>query len=101
MTQVAEAQAQQKLVQTPEGQRLLQQLAIRRGISALALIAALGLFLLWLPLSSRRLLISSLIGNLLLLGLLIFGLMAISLLWSSGQVLDVWLFRALTLRSYS
>jgi hypothetical protein len=41
----------------------------------------LGLFLLWLPLTSRRLLISSLIANRWLIALLgVFGLMAISLL---------------------
>jgi membrane-associated phospholipid phosphatase len=102
VTQVTEAQVQQKLVQTPEGQHFLQRLAIRRAVSALTLIAALGLFLLWLPLSSRHLLISSLIGNRLLIGLLfLFGLVAISLLWSRGQILDVWLFKAMTLRGYS
>ncbi|HZY45536.1 MAG TPA: phosphatase PAP2 family protein, partial [Anaerolineae bacterium] len=100
-TIVTEAQVQQKLVQTPEAQHLLRRRALRRATIVLGLVAALGLFLLWLPLSSRRLLISSLVANQLLIGLLsIFGLIAISLLWAVGQRLDVWLFTALNLRGY-
>jgi membrane-associated phospholipid phosphatase len=79
--------------------RLLQRLAVRRAISALSLIAALGLFLLWIPSSSRRLLISNLIANRLLIVLLFsFALMALSLLWAKGQALDIWLFKRVNLR---
>jgi hypothetical protein len=81
VNQTAEAHAQQKLVQTPEAQHLLHRRALRRATTALGLVAALGLFLLWLPLTSRRLLVSSLIANRWLIALLgVFGLMAISLL---------------------
>jgi membrane-associated phospholipid phosphatase len=101
MNQTSEAQVQQELVQTPEAQRLLRQRAIRRVVIALGLVVALGVFLLWLPSSSRYFLVSSLFANRLLVALLlVFGLMAISLLWSAGQRLDVWLFRALNLRGY-
>ena len=101
MNQTAEAQAQKILVQTPEAQHLLHRRALRRATIALGLVAALGLFLLWLPLPSRRLLISSLFANRWLIALLsVFGLMAISLLWAAGQRLDVWLFTALNLRGY-
>jgi membrane-associated phospholipid phosphatase len=101
LNQTAEAQAQKILVQTPEAQHLLHRRALRRATIALGLVAALGLFLLWLPLSSRRLLISSLFANRWLIALLsVFGLMALSLLWAAGQRLDVWLFTAMNLRGY-
>lgn len=101
MNQVSEARVQKTLVQTTEAQHLLHRRALRRATIALGLVAALGLFLLWLPLSSRRLLVSSLFANRLLIALLgVFGLMAISLLWAAGQRLDVWLFTALNLRGY-
>ena len=101
MEQTVEAQAQQKLVQTPEAQEILRQRALRRITIALGLIIALGIFLAWLPLESRRLLITSLFTNRLLIALLgIFGLIAVSLLWAKGQRLDVWLFTAFNLRGY-
>ncbi len=101
VNQASEAQAPPALVQTPEAQHLLHRRALRRATFALSLIAALGLFLLWLPLASRSLLISSLVANRLLIALLgVFGLIAISLLWAAGQRLDVWLFAALNLRGY-
>lgn len=101
MTQVSEAHAQQQLVKTPAAQRLLRRRALQRVIIALGLVAALGVFLLWLPLASRRLLVSSLFANRWLITLLgVFGLVAVSLLWATGQRLDVWLFTALNLRGY-
>lgn len=96
-----EVQAQQKLVQTPAAQHLLRRRALQRVLGAFGLIAALILFLVWLPLESRRLLINSLFTNRLLIALLgVFGLISISLLWTVGQRLDVWLFTALNLRGY-
>jgi membrane-associated phospholipid phosphatase len=96
MTQIAEVQDSTKVPETPKVRRFLQRVAIRRLTSALVLVAALGLFLLWLPLSSRYLLLQNLISNRLLISLLfLFGLMALSLLWSRGQLLDVWLFKGL------
>ncbi len=101
MNQVSEAHIQKTLVETPEAQHLLRRRALQRVIIALGLAAALGLFLLWLPLASRSLLVSSLFANRLLIALLgVFGLVAVSLLWATGQRLDVWLFTALNLRGY-
>jgi len=98
---VSEAQVQHELVATPEGQSLLRGLAVRRAAISLGLVAALTIFLWWLPASSRQSLVGSLFANRLLIGLLsVFGLIAISLLWSLGQRLDVWLFRALNLNGY-
>jgi membrane-associated phospholipid phosphatase len=101
VNQASEAQVEQELAKSPEAQRHLRRLAIRRVTYAFALLAGLGLFLLWLPGSSRRSLISSIFANRLLIALLLlFGIVAVSLLWSKGQRFDVWLFNALNLRGY-
>jgi hypothetical protein len=101
VNQASEAQVQQKLVQTLEAQHLLHWRALRRVTLALGPVAALGLFLLWPPLSSRCLLVSSLLANRLLIALRgVFGLIAVSLLWAVGQRLDQWVFSALNLRGY-
>ena len=74
VNQVSEAHIQKTLVETPEAQRLLRQRAFQRVIIALGLVAALGLFLLWLPVTSRNLLVSSLFANRLLIALMsVFG----------------------------
>ncbi len=97
----ANAQAEQQLEQNPKARRLWDRLAFRRATSAVTLLAALGIFLWWLPDVSRRLLVSSIIANRQLLALLlVFGLIMMSLLWSVGQRLDVLLFKALNGRSY-
>ena len=96
-----EAQVQQKLVQSQEAQHHLRQRARRRATIAFLLVAALVLFFVRLPPSSSRLLLGSLVANRLLVALLlVFGLIAISLLWARGQRLDVWLFQTLNLRGY-
>lgn len=101
MNPKAEAQVQQHLAHTPGGERVLRRRTIGRGARILGLLAGLGLFLAWLPLSARRALVISLGANQLLVGLLLgFGLVALSLLWSVGQRLDVWVFDALNLRGY-
>ena len=67
----------------------------------LGLLAGLGLFLAWLGPLARGALIISLVANQLLIALLLgFSLIALSLLWSVGQRLDVWVFAALNLRGY-
>lgn len=97
----AEAQAQQKIAQTAGGERVLRRRTLWRAISVTALLAGLSIFLAWLPLLARRALIASLIANQLLIALLLgFSLIALSLLWSVGQRLDVWVFAALNLRGY-
>ncbi len=97
----AEAQVQQKIARTPGGERVLRRRTIWRGASVLGLLAGLGLFLAWLPLSARSALVISLGANQLLIALLFgFSLIALSLLWSVGQRFDVWVFGALNLRGY-
>ena len=92
-------QAEKKLERDPNAQKLWQQLAVRRLTSALTLLAALLLFLWWLPYTSRRLLVTSIVANRQLILLLIgFGIIMLSLLWSVGQRLDVWLFKTINSR---
>jgi membrane-associated phospholipid phosphatase len=99
MTQISEKQIENQVAQLAETQGVWQRLRYRRATSALVLIALLGLFLLWLPLSSRQLLLNSIIANRFLITLLsLFGIIMLSLLWSKGQTLDVWLFKGLNWR---
>ena len=101
MDQTSEVQLERELIDSPGDERLLSRLALRRATIAVVLTAALGLFLWWLPDQSRRLLLASLFTNRLLIALLLtFGLIAISLLWSKGQRLDMSLFQALNFRGY-
>ncbi len=101
MNPPAEAQVQQKIAHTAGGERVLRRRTIWRVASVLSLLAGLGLFLAWLPLPARGALIISLSANQLLIALLLgFSLIALSLLWSVGQRLDVWVFDALNLRGY-
>jgi membrane-associated phospholipid phosphatase len=96
-----QAEIVKELEQQPEVQERLRRLTLRRIASALTLVVALSLFLLWLPPQSRRLLVYSIIVNRFLIVLLgLFGLTALSLLWSEGQRLDLWLFQALNLGKY-
>lgn len=96
-----EAAAQEIVEESPAAQQVLRHLAIRRVTSALFLIASLGLFLLWLPASNRYVLVRSMIANrFLIILLLLFAAVAMSLLWSKGQTLDVWLFKGLNIRGY-
>src|SRR5689334_15278740 len=93
------AQAEKKLEQNPQAQRLWQRLAFRRAMSALAFLVTFLLFLWWLPYTSRRLLVTSIVYNRQLMVLLIgFAVIMMSLLWSAGQRLDVWLFKAINTR---
>ncbi|CAG0935943.1 hypothetical protein TFLX_04797 [Thermoflexales bacterium] len=101
MDRNSEARIQHKLAAKPEVQHQLRRLTIRRVLIAWGLIVASTLFLLWLPPASRRSLLASLFANrLLIMLLLVFGLTVISLLWSVGQRLDVWVFTTLNLRGY-
>ena len=67
----------------------------------LGLLGGLGLFLLWLGPIARYALGISLAANQFLIMLLLgFSLVALSLLWSVGQRLDIWVFAGLNLRGY-
>lgn len=97
----SEAQVQQTLVSTTWGQRLLRRRTIWRVAIVLGLLSGLGLFLLWLGPFARDRLSVSLVANRVLIALLFgFSLIALSLLWSAGQRLDVWVFASLNLRGY-
>jgi membrane-associated phospholipid phosphatase len=101
LNQATEAQVQQDLAQTPEAQQMLRRRAMRRVTIASSLILALGLFLSWLPAGERNVILIILSANRWVIALLfVFGAIALSLLWSSGQRLDVWVFQALNLRGY-
>ncbi len=101
MNPSAEAQTQQKLAHTTWGQRLLRRRTVWRVAIVLGLLSGLGLFLLWLGPFARAALRMSLVANRFLIGLLFgFSLIALSLLWSAGQRLDVWVFASLNLRGY-
>src|SRR5690349_24513134 len=96
-----EAELEHRLAESPEGQRHLRRLARHRAASCSGLLAALGLLLVLLPASSVNLILRSIATNRVVIGLLfVFGLIATSLLWSTGQSLDVWLFRALNLGGF-
>ena len=99
VTPAVEAHAEKKLERDPKARELWRRLAVRRATSALSFLAAFLLFLWWLPYTSRRLLLTSIIANQRLIVLLLgFGLIMMSLLWSAGQRLDVWLFKAINTR---
>lgn len=101
MDQSTEARVQHELAKDPAAQSHLRRLTIQRVLIALGLVATLLLFLAWLPLASRRLLLDSLFANRLLITLsLVFGLTVVSLLWSVGQRLDVRIFTSLNLGGY-
>ncbi len=101
MNPSAEAQTQQKLAHTTWGQRLLRRRTAWRVGIVLGLLSGLGLFLLWLGPFARDALGISLVANQFLIALLFgFSLIALSLLWSAGQRLDMWVFTTLNLRGY-
>lgn len=61
--------------------------------------ASLVAFILWMPASARLMIWQGLIDSRIVSGmLLVFGLVAISLVWSVGQRLDVWVFLFFNLR---
>lgn len=97
----SEAQVQQTLVNTPWGQRLLRRRTIRHGAVVMGLLGGLGVVVVWLTPSMRWGLLTGLSANQPLIALLLgFSLIALSLLWSAGQRLDVWVFATLNLRGY-
>ncbi len=101
MNPSAEAQTQQKLAHTTWGQRLLRRRTVWRVAIVLGLLSGPVLFLLSLGPFARDALGISLLANQPLIALLFgFCLIALSLLWSAGQRLDVLVFASLNLRGY-
>ncbi len=80
--------------------RLLLATRKYRSIAWLAfLTASLVLFLAWMPSQMRIIIWRGLAARGILTGLLlVFGLLALSLVWSAGQRLDVWAFLVFNLR---
>jgi membrane-associated phospholipid phosphatase len=80
--------------------RLIHALRVYRPVAWLVfLTASLVLFLAWMPSQMRMILWHSLAARGILSGmLLVFGLLAVSLVWSAGQRLDVWAFLLFNLR---
>ena len=71
------------------------QTVVRLAVLSLGLVV----FLLFLPAGIRKFLWNGLLSHKILAGmLLVFSLLAVSLLWSSGQRLDVWIFLLFNLR---
>ena len=65
----------------------------------LFLAASLILFLAWMPAPMRRVILNALVARGILSGmLLVFSLLAVSLVWSVGQRVDVWAFLVFNLR---
>lgn len=75
--------------------------AHRRALILFGLTLALGAFLAWLPAGSRVTLLRSMIASRgLVIGLLLFSLLALSLIWSFGQRVDAKAFRYLNIHAY-
>jgi membrane-associated phospholipid phosphatase len=75
--------------------------AYRRGAFLVSLVAGLVVLLIWLPSASRAALWTALRAQQALVGLLVlFALIALSLLWSAGQRLDAWVFLFFNLHGY-
>lgn len=67
----------------------------------LLLISGLTIFILWLPAETRNNLLTAFIAQSWLIFLLsIFGLLALSLIWSAGQRMDMRVFKHFNLRGY-
>jgi membrane-associated phospholipid phosphatase len=74
----------------------------RRAALLLALASGLVVFLLWLPVGSREALFRALYGQRwLAIMLIVFGLVAVSLLWAAGQRLDARLFSLFNMQRYT
>lgn len=73
----------------------------RRPILLVSLVTGLVVFLVWLPAAPRAALITAFLTQQALMSLLLlFALIALSLVWSAGQRLDTWVFLLFNLRGY-
>jgi membrane-associated phospholipid phosphatase len=73
----------------------------RRPVLLASLVAGLIVLLVWLPSAPRAALFAALLAQQALMSLLLlFALIALSLVWSAGQRLDTWIFRLFNLRGY-
>ena len=73
----------------------------RRSAFLVSLVAGLVVFLVWLPGAPRAALLTALMAQQALVGMLfLFALIVLSLLWSAGQRLDTWVFLIFNLHGY-
>ena len=73
----------------------------RRPVLLMSLVTGLVVFLVWLPRAPRAALFAALLAQRMLMSLLfLFALIALSLVWSAGQRLDIWVFLLFNLRGY-
>ena len=73
----------------------------RRPVLLVSLVIGLVVFLVWLPGALRAALFAALLAQRVLMSLLLlFALIALSLVWSAGQRLDTWVFLLFNLRGY-
>jgi membrane-associated phospholipid phosphatase len=71
----------------------------RRPVLLVSLVIGLVVFLVWLPGALRAALVTALLAQRTLMSLLLlFALIALSLVWSAGQRLDTWVFLLFNLR---
>ena len=81
------------------GRLILAIRKVRPVVWLMFLTASLVLFLAWMPAQMRRIIWNALVARGILSGmLLVFSLVAVSLVWSVGQRVDVWAFLVFNLR---
>ena len=81
------------------GRLILAIRKVRPVVWPIFLTASLVLFLAWMPAPMRRVIWNALVARGILSGmLLVFSLVAVSLVWSVGQRVDVWAFLVFNLR---
>jgi len=91
----------QEVLLPPESRATRRWSAYRRLALLISLVVGLGLFFVWLPGGAREALLAALRAHATLVGmLLLFALIAVSLVWSAGQRLDTWIFLFFNLRGY-
>jgi membrane-associated phospholipid phosphatase len=89
----------EKIIPAPWGRLILVLRKYRPVIWLFFLVTSLVLFLAWMPIQMRMIIWRGLAAWGILPGmLLVFGLLAVSLVWSVGQRVDVWAFLFFNLR---
>lgn len=78
-----------------------QRSARRRLVLLICLVIGLGLFFVWLPNGARTALFAALRANWVLVCMFfLFAMITVSLVWSTGQRLDTWIFLFFNLRGH-
>ena len=94
-----ETRVPEKIIPGKPGRLILAIRKFRPAVWLVFLIVSLVIFLAWMPAAMRVIIWQALVARGLLSGmLLVFSLLALSLVWSVGQRLDVWAFLVFNLR---